>query len=220
MSKNIIIFFGPPGSGKGTQAEMLAKKTEWKKISTGDLLRAEIAAKTSVGEQASKFIKAGKLVPDKIVLKLVDKSLKQKAVGLIFDGFPRNRQQLKKLLEMFKKVLKKNDRVWSLEVAVSDKEVKQRLGMRRMCACGAVYHLKYNPPINDGLCDICGKDLFIRNDDKPKVIAHRLKIYHKQGKPILDYFGKQGKLIKIDGERPIKMIHQDIVEKLKVLKLI
>jgi len=253
MQKKIIIFFGPPGSGKGTQAEMLAKKTGWKKISTGDLFRAEIAAGTKLGKLADKYIKAGKLVPDKATVILVEQGLKQKASGFIFDGFPRNKKQLSELLLIFKKILKKNDRVYALEVAVSDKEVKQRLSRRRMCACGKVYHLVYNPPINNGVCDICGGKLFIRNDDKPKVIAHRLKLYHSESEPIFDYWQKQGslreipakagskaisqgspheipakagseaisrgKLIKIDGERPIKKIHEEIMERLKELKL-
>ncbi len=220
MSKKIIIFFGPPGSGKGTQAEMLAKKTDWKKISTGDLFRAEIAAGTKLGKAAAKYLKSGKLVPDKVTVSLVERSLKQKASGFIFDGFPRNKKQLSELLIIFKKILKKNDRVYALEVAVGDKEVKQRLSQRRMCACGKVYHLVYNPPINAGVCDICGGKLFTRNDDKPKVIAHRLRIYHHEGEPILDYFKKQGKLIKIDGEQPIQKIHDEIMEKVKGLKLL
>ena len=110
MGKTIIIFFGPPGSGKGTQAEMLAKKTDWKKISTGDLFRAEIAAGTKLGKLADKYLKAGKLVPDKITVTLVEQGLKQKASGFIFDGFPRNKKQLSELLIIFKKILKKNDR--------------------------------------------------------------------------------------------------------------
>lgn len=220
MSKKIIIFFGPPGSGKGTQAELLAKKTEWKKISTGDLFRAEIAAGTKLGKLADKYLKAGKLASDKIAVSLVEKSLKQKTAGFIFDGFPRNKKQLNELLAIFKKILKKNDQVYALEVAVSDQEVKQRLSQRRLCACGKVYHLVYNPPINQGICDICGGQLFIRNDDKPAVIVHRLKIYHHDGEPLLNYWQKQGKLIKINGEPAIKKIHEEIMEKLKVLKLI
>ena len=220
MPKIIIIFFGPPGSGKGTQAELLAKFTGWKKISTGDLFRAEIAAKTKLGVLADKYIKRGQLAPDKATISLVEKSLKQKASGFIFDGFPRTRWQLKELLVIFSKAFKKNDRVYALEVVVSDKEVKQRLGQRRVCACGKVYHLAYNPPIDDGVCDICGGKLFIRNDDKPQVIAHRLKVYHHDGEPLLDYFKKQSKLIKINGEQAIKKIHEEIVEKLKELRLI
>ncbi|MEI6597347.1 MAG: nucleoside monophosphate kinase [bacterium] len=220
MSKNIIIFFGPPGSGKGTQAEMLAKFTDWKKISTGDLFRAEILAKTKLGRLVDKYIKAGTLVPDKITLRLVEYGLKQKASGFIFDGFPRNRRQLNDLLAIFKKAFKKNDNVYAIEVAVSDKEVKQRLSQRRMCACGKVYHLAYNPPINRGICDICGGKIFIRNDDKPKVITHRLKFYHKESEPIISYWQKQNKLIKINGEQPIKKIHEEIMDKLKKLKLV
>lgn len=235
MAKTILIIFGPPGSGKGTQAEMLAQKTGWKKISTGDLFRAEISAKTALGKRVEKYLKAGKLVPDKLTINLVEKGLKQKAGGFIIDGFPRNSKQLKNLLAIFEKLLKKNDVVFALEVAVSDREVKQRLSKRRICSCGAVYHLIYNPPINQGVCDICGEKLFIRNDDKPKVISDRLKIYRKQGSPLLDYWQKQGspheirrsrseaisrgKLIKINGEQAIKKIHEEIMEKLKELKL-
>ena len=220
MSKTIIIFFGPPGSGKGTQAEMLAKITDWKKISTGDLFRAEIAAGTKLGKLANKYMQAGKLVPDKVTIKLVEQSLKQKASGLIFVGFPRNKKQLNDLLAIFKKSLKKNDKVYAIEVAVSDKEVKERLSQRRMCTCGKVYHLVYNPPINQGVCDICGGKLFIRNDDKPKVIADRLKIYYSQSDAMLNYWQKENKLIKIDGEQAIKVIHLEIIEKLKELGLV
>jgi len=219
MPKIIIIFFGPPGSGKGTQAELLAKKTGWKKISTGDLFRAEIAAKTALGRRVEKYLKAGKLAPDKLTVSLVEKNLRQPVSGFIFDGFPRNRRQLKALLDLFKKIIKTDDAIYALEVAVSDSEVKRRLGQRRMCACGLVYHLVYNPPISAGVCDICGGKLFTRNDDKPKVIAGRLKIYHRQGAPLLDYWRKQGRLIKINGEQAIKKIHEEIMEKLKSLKL-
>lgn len=220
MPKSIIIFFGPPGSGKGTQADLLSKKTGWKKISTGDLLRAEIAAKTELGRSVDKLLKTGKLVSDKIVAELVGNGLKKKMPGFIFDGYPRNMKQLKDLLEIFDKRLKKSDQTQAISVEVSDKEVKRRLGLRRMCVCGAVYHLEYNPPINEGVCDICGRKLFTRNDDKPKVIAHRLKVYHKEGEPILDYWHKQGKLIKINGEQPIKKIHEEIVDNLKWLRII
>lgn len=215
MQKKIIIFFGPPGSGKGTQADLLAKQTGWKKISTGDLLRAQVAAGTKLGKLANKYQARGKLLPDKLLVNLVDNSLKVKSRGFIFDGYPRNLKQLKDLLVMFKKRISQSDSVYALEVAVSDQEVKQRLGLRRACGCGAVYHLKYNPPINEGTCDICGQKLFARNDDQPKVIAHRLKVYHQAGESLLGYWQKQGKLIKINGEQPIKKIHEEIMEKLK-----
>lgn len=220
MPKTIIIFFGPPGSGKGTQVDLLVNTTGWKKISTGDLLRAEVAAETKLGKLVDKYLKAGKLAPAKFMIGLVDNSLKKKSSGFIFDGYPRNMKQFKDLLEMFKKRIKKNDLVYAVEIAVSDQEVKERLGQRRMCICGKVYHLSYNPPINDGVCDICGGKLFIRNDDRPKVIFHRLKVYHQYGRAMLEYWQKQGKLIKINGEQPIKKIHEEIMEKLKELKIV
>jgi len=220
MPKTILIFFGPPGSGKGTQADLLVKTTGWKKISTGDLFRAETAAGSRLGKLADKYIRAGRLVPDKITVSLAEKSLKQKVKGFIFDGFPRNAAQQKSLLAIFKKTFKPNDRVFAVEIAVSDREVKQRLGQRRMCACGAVYHLVYNAPINQGVCDVCGGKLFIRNDDRPKVISSRLKIYHQAAAPLVGCWQKQNKLIKINGEQAIKKIHEEIVKKLKALSLI
>ncbi len=215
MPKTIIIIFGPPGSGKGTQSEMLSKKTDWKKISTGDLLRAEIAAGTELGKSAGKLVKAGKLVPDKIVVNLVKKSLNKKMAGFVFDGFPRNKTQLNELLAILKNFFKKNYKIFALEIVVSDNEALHRIGQRIMCACGKVYHLAYNAPINEGICDICGGKLFVRNDDKPKVIAGRLKNYHHDCKPLFDYFKKYEEFIKIDGEQAIKKIHEEIVEKLK-----
>lgn len=216
--KTILIFFGPPGSGKGTQADLLLKENNWKKISTGDLLRAETALKSSLGKQAERYMKAGKLVPDKLIIDLVKKSLKQKVNGFIFDGYPRTYRQLKDLLEMFKKCLKKDDQILTFLVDVSDKEVEHRLSQRRMCSCGSVYHLIYNPPINKGICDVCHQKLFVRDDDKVKVIKNRLEIYHQNIKLILDYWQKAGKLIKINGEQSINKIHQDLIEQLKILK--
>ena len=220
MLKNIIIFFGPPGSGKGTQADLLSKKTGWKKISTGDLLRAEAAAGTKLGKLVDKYIKSGKLAPDRLLVNLVDGGLKGRLPGFIFDGYPRNLKQLNDLSAILKKRVKKSDPVYAILVATGDKEVKQRLGLRRVCPCGTTYHLEYNPPINPGICDICGQKLFVRNDDKPRIIAPRLRVYHHDIKSVLDYWRKQGKLIEINGERPIKRIHEEIMEKLKGLRVI
>lgn len=221
MAKKILIFFGAPGSGKGTQSDLLANKTKLTKITTGDLLRSEVAAGSVLGKKAKGYMQKGVLVPDSLIKDMILKRLESASKsGYIFDGYPRNLKQLEDLEEIFAKIVKKNDLVYGIEVAVSDSEVKRRLGGRRACVCGAVYHLKYNPPKKTGKCDVCGKKLFIRKDDKPKVISNRLKVYHNESEPVLDYFRKGGNLIKINGEQSIAKIHRDIMGKLKKLAIV
>jgi len=226
-AKPVIIFFGPAGSGKGTQADLIAEKTGWHKITVGELLREEISLNTSLGKQANRYLLKGILVPDILINKLLLQHLQKfkSTKGLIFDGYPRSRSQLKNLLVILKKLVNKNkninpaDNLFGIFLNVSDKEVRQRLGGRRSCSCGAVYHLKYNPPKKDEVCDLCGGKIEIRTDDKPKAIAARLKVFHRQVKPILGYFRKNGKLITINGEQSIAKIHRGIVIKLRKLKL-
>ena len=222
MVKTIIIFFGPPGSGKGTQADRLAEKTGWRNIAVGELLRQEQLKGTKLGRQAAKYMAVGKLFTDGLIKDLVAKHLKRKPIpaGIIFDGYPRQASQHQDLLALLKNWSGKNDRVYALEIAISDREVKQRLTARRSCSCGAVYHLKYNPPKVKNFCDLCGQKLFIRVDDRPAVIDRRLKLYHQQIKPLLNYYQKQKRLIKINGQQPIKKVHQEINKKLKMLKLL
>lgn len=211
-NRKIIIFFGPPGSGKGTQAEMLSEKFKIPRISTGDLLRDEIKRKTKIGQEVEKIVAKGKLAPEKIIKELILKSFNKKEakMGFILDGFPRNIGQQSYLM----KVIKKEDSR-AILIGVSDKEVKERLGGRRMCACGATYHFKYSSPKKKGVCDICGKKLYIREDDKPKVISERLKIYYKEMAPVLKYWEDAGCLIKINGEQNIKKVRGDIIQNLK-----
>ncbi len=224
-AKPIIIFFGPAGSGKGTQADLLVKKTNWHKITVGELLRKEISLNTSLGKQANKYLLKGILVPDILINKLLLQHLKKfkSTRGLIFDGYPRSKSQLKNLLVILEKLVNKNislaDNFFAIVLNVSDKEVKQRLGGRRSCSCGAVYHLKYSPPKKDQKCDLCGGKLIVRSDDKPKAIVARLKVFHRQVEPILDYFRKNDKLITVNGEQSIAKIHHEIVIKLRKLKL-
>ncbi len=223
--KLVIIFFGPAGSGKGTQADLIAEKTGWHKITVGELLREEISLNTSLGKQANKYLLKGILVPDILINKLLSQHLQKFkwTKGLIFDGYPRSKSQLKNLLVILKKLVNKNnsislaDNLFGIVLNISDKEVKQRLAGRRSCSCGAVYHLKYNPPKKNEACDLCGGKLIIRTDDKPKAIAARLKVFHRQVEPILDYFRKNSKLITINGEQSIAKIHRDIVTKLNKL---
>jgi adenylate kinase len=234
--KFILIFLGPPGSGKGTQAEMISKKIKLPTISTGELLREEIRAKTKIGRTVEKIIAKGKYAPEEIIEKIISKRIKKADAkrGFILDGFPRNKKQLNYLIEMLKikRNLKRNriphrvsdffvisnrasdPFVIAILVDVSDKEVKSRLGGRRVCACGATYHIKFNPPKKKGVCDLCGSKLRIRDDDKPSVIANRLKIYHKEIAPIINYWEKNGKLIKINGEQSIKKVQKNILNSL------
>ncbi|MFH1773239.1 MAG: nucleoside monophosphate kinase [Patescibacteria group bacterium] len=222
MNKIILIFFGPPGSGKGTQVELLLQKTNWHELSIGSLLRHEIEKASKVGKLANKYIKDGKLVPDEVIKKILEKFLK-KEVGtknLVLDGYPRDQQQQSDLIKMLLKSIKSGTQIYAIEISLSDKEVKERLCGRYACYCGEVFHLKYNPPKKPGICDNCGKKLFIRTDDKPKIIATRLKIYHKEIGLLLDYWRKAGKLIKINGEQSINKVFKDLVSQLKKNKLL
>lgn len=211
--KTFLIFFGPPGSGKGTQADMLAKKLNLPVVSPGELLRHEEDSNTAIGRKIKPIIDSGKLVPDEIIEKIILKCFKRfdARAGIVFDGYPRKGAQLDFLMKKLEKIAGKRDYVRAILIDASDKEVKRRLGGRRVCDCGAAYHLKYNPPKKSGLCDLCGKKLSVRHDDKPALIAERLKLYHKEIKPLLDYFEKSDKLIKINGEQSIDKVRKDII---------
>ncbi|MDP3042844.1 MAG: nucleoside monophosphate kinase [bacterium] len=223
FQKTFLIFFGPPGSGKGTQADMLAKKLNLPVVSPGELLRHEEDSNTAIGRKIKPIIDSGKLVPDEIIEKIILKCFKRfdARAGIVFDGYPRKRAQLDFLIKKLEKIAGKpacrqgrQDYVRAILINVSDKEVKRRLGGRRVCDCGAAYHLIYNPPKKSGLCDLCGKKLYIRYDDKPKLIADRLKLYHQKIKPLLDYFEKSDKLIEIDGEQNINQVQNNIIKEL------
>jgi adenylate kinase len=194
---------------------MLSKKNKLPTISTGELLRREIKDKTILGKRVENIISQGKYVSDGIITKIIFKRIKNKDArkGYIFDGFPRNKKQLNSLI---KNLNLGEAEVLAILVDVSDKEVKSRLGGRRVCNCGATYHIKFNPPKKKGVCDSCGSKLFIRDDDRPSVITNRLKIYHRETDPILDYWEKNDKLIGINGEQSIKKVQQDIIKRLKI----
>jgi adenylate kinase len=219
MAKTFLIFFGPPGSGKGTQAEILNKKLGLVYISTGSLLRNEIKSKSKLGELVAPIVKSGGLVSDEIVNAIVDKRLKKKDAekGAIFDGYPRNISQQNLLVNNFEKMKldDKQDKLYGILIDVQDKEVKKRITKRRTCACGEVYHLIYKPSKKLGICDKCGSKLYTREDDKGQVIAKRLKIYHEAIGPLLDFWQKKSKLIKINGEKKPAEVQKEIVGKLQ-----
>jgi len=211
-----MIVFGPPGSGKGTQAKRLGEKFKLPVISTGDLLRKEIELKTEIGKKAQKLMSQGKYVPKEVVDILLLNRLKKAdaRAGAIFDGYPRTMEQQEFLVKRLH-----NHKILGVLVDVSDQEINKRLGGRRACICGHIYHLKFNPPKKAGRCDVCGEKLFIRNDDKPEVIKQRLGIYHEQTEPLLEYWTNVKSLIRVDGEQKIEKVFKDIVKKLQNYKI-
>ncbi|MGC9187712.1 MAG: adenylate kinase [Sulfurihydrogenibium sp.] len=187
MSKTVI-FLGPPGAGKGTQSQLLKERDNFIQISTGDILREAVKNQTSLGLQAKKFMDEGKLVPDDLILNIISEKLEElKDKNIIFDGFPRTVAQAEGLKDMLSKIGRKIDAVILFDI--TDEEVVKRLSGRRVCPnCGAVYHLIYNPPKNDNVCDKCGTPLIQREDDREEVIRKRLEVYHQQTAPLIDYY--------------------------------
>lgn len=207
MKLNIVLF-GPPGAGKGTQAKELINKYEIPQISTGDILRTAISNKTTLGLEAKKFMDAGNLVPDEVVNGLVKERLKNDDCqkGFILDGFPRTVEQAITLDEILTSLGKSVEKVIALDVPNS--EIVERItGRRTSIKTGKIYHLKYNPPIDEK-----EEDLIQRADDTEDVVLKRLENYEKQTAPVLDYYNNQGKVIMINGTKTPTEITKDIIE--------
>ena len=190
-----IIIFGPPGAGKGTQAQQLARRFGIPHISTGDMLREAVAAGTELGRKAKGFMDSGQLVPDEVMVGLVKDRLSQEdcKAGFILDGFPRTVPQAEALDAANVQI----DTV--LELVVPDEEIVKRLTGRRVCPeCHSVYHIIYNPPRVEGICDKCGASLIIRDDDKEETVRRRLQVYKTQTAPLIDYYKEKGLLKSVD----------------------
>ena len=212
-----IILLGPPGSGKGTQAELLSKKYGIPHIAMGDILREEVARGTSLGKKVNVYMSRGELVPDEIVIEVLKERIKKPDCknGFILDGFPRTLNQAKALDTMLDELGFRIDAV--VYIDVPDEEIVRRLSLRRTCrVCGRVYNLYYNPPKQDGKCDVCGGELFIRDDDKPEVIRNRLKVYNEQTRPLVSYYEESKLLVRVDGANSIDNVFQQIVKKLSL----
>jgi len=210
--KIIIIFWGPPGSGKGTQADKLGEKIKLPVISPGELLRHERDRGTALGKQIAARLARGRLVPDEVVEKILDARLKKQDVraGFILDGYPRRLSQLRFLKKRLARLGGENNLIFAFYIKVSDREVKRRLGGRLVCDCGAEYHTIYSPPKKKGICDLCGGKLYRRKDDAPEIIQARLARFHKRIKPLLRDWQKHYPLIRINGEREIEEVGQEI----------
>jgi adenylate kinase len=198
----ILVLLGPPGSGKGTQAKKLVTEKSWPQISTGDMLRAAISRGTKLGLEAKSFIDKGALVPDSVVIGLIEERTRESDSkgGFILDGFPRTIPQAEALDGLLGRQGRKVERAVLFDVA--DTELVRRLSGRRTCPkCSAVYHVETQPPRTPGSCDKCGSALIQRDDDRPEVIQNRLAVYHQQTSPLIDFYRKQSKLRTIDAAR-------------------
>jgi adenylate kinase len=192
-----IIFLGPPGAGKGTQAEKLAEDLKIKKISTGDILREAVARGTELGQRAKSYMERGELVPDEIILGIIEEAINDEE-GFILDGFPRNINQAKALDEMLSRKGLNITHVIFLDVP--DEEIIKRIAYRRVCLkCGAVYNLIFNPPKEDETCNNCGSKLVQREDDREEVVRKRLEVYRGSTEALIRIYEERGVLRKIDG---------------------
>ena len=207
-----IIMLGAPGAGKGTQAKMIADKYHVPHISTGDIFRANIKIGTELGMEAKKYMDQGRLVPDELTVKiLLDRVAKDDCQnGYVLDGFPRTIPQAEVLDKALSEI---NDKIdFAINVDVPDENIIRRMGGRRAClSCGATYHVEHVPPQKEGICDACGKELVLRDDDKPETVGNRLDVYHKQTQPLIDFYSAKGILKTVDGTVDMKDVFAAIV---------
>ena len=205
-----LVLVGPPGAGKGTQAEFIAEHFGIPKISTGDIFRANVSGGTNLGTLAKRYMDAGDLVPDEVTNAMVRDRLAEDdaADGFLLDGFPRNVQQAEKLDEILDGIGMKLTVV--LDLDVDHDEVVRRLSGRRTCKnCGHVWHLEFDPPSRAGICDKCDGELYQRDDDRPETVRHRLEVYAEQTEPLIAFYGKRNQLVAIDALGPV----EDVTER-------
>ena len=194
-----LILMGAPGAGKGTQSAKISEKYNIPAIATGDILRGAIKAGTELGKAAKSYIDAGQLVPDSVVIGIIKEYLASDACknGFILDGFPRSIPQAEALDEMGVKI----DVVLSIEVA--DDKIVERMSGRRVCSCGASYHVVYNAPKTENICDKCGAELYVRADDAAETVKNRLATFHAQTEPLKEYYSKKGILATVEGQEEV-----------------
>jgi adenylate kinase len=209
----ILILLGPPGAGKGTQADLVSQQAGVVHVATGDLFRENIRNQTPLGMEAKAFVDKGALVPDELTVRMLldrlDRPDTQK--GVLLDGFPRTVEQARALDEALKQRGQAVDKV--LHIRVGEEEVVRRLAGRWTCRnCGAVYHQVFNPPKEAGKCDKCGGELYQRDDDKPETVRNRLAVYTQQTAPLIDYYQGQGKLLEVNGEQEPGAVGKDLLK--------
>ena len=216
-----LILLGPPGAGKGTQADRLREDFSVPHIATGNMLRAEIAEGTELGEQAKRYMDAGELVPDEVIVEMITRRIEDAdaADGFLLDGFPRNEQQASSLDEAFERLERRLTA--ALLIMVADEEVVRRLSGRRVCVKNPshVYHVELDPPKHEGVCDQDGSRLVQREDDREATIRRRLEIYHAQTEPLLAHYDRAGLLRRFDGQRSPEEVHAHIRATVATLRL-
>ena len=212
-----IIMLGAPGAGKGTQAKKIAEKYSIPHISTGDIFRANIKEGTELGKKAKEYMDKGALVPDELVCDLVVDRISQDDAknGYVLDCFPRTIPQAEALDAALEKISEKVD--YAIDVDVPDDNIINRMsGRRASVACGGTYHIEFNPTKTEGICDVCGGKLILRDDDQPETVKNRLKVYHEQTQPLIDYYTKKNILKSVDGTQDMAKVFADIVGILEV----
>lgn len=208
-----IVMLGAPGAGKGTQAKMIAEKYGIPHVSTGDIFRANIKNGTALGMEAKTYMDQGRLVPDELTVKILLDRVAQPdcANGYVLDGFPRTIPQAEVLDEALQAQGEKLD--WAVNVDVPDENIVRRMSGRRACLkCGATYHIEHIPPKKEGVCDACGSELVLRDDDRPETVQNRLKVYHEQTQPLIDFYTGKGILRSVDGTRDMRDVFAAITE--------
>lgn len=211
-----VVLVGPPGAGKGTQAQFLASHLSIPKISTGDIFRDNVSHGTALGRQAQKYMERGDLVPDEVTIAMVTDRLADDdtQAGFLLDGFPRNLPQAETLKKMLASWDTKLDVV--LELVVDDDEVVRRLSGRRGCRrCGRIWHVAFDPPVEPGICDDCGGELFQRDDDREVTIRHRLDVYQQQTTPLVSFYADEGTLLGLDATGPVDEITERALRALR-----
>lgn len=216
-----LVFLGPPGAGKGTQAQWIGRRFGLAHLSSGDMFRQAVSASTPMGKRVEPYLTDGELVPDDVTVALVMERLGQAdcARGYVLDGFPRTRPQAEALDTRLEEAGERLDAVLSLSVA--DEELVRRLSGRRVCAnreCNAVFHVAHHPPREQGKCDRCGGVLEQREDDRPETVRNRLKVYQAQTAELADYYERQGLLKKIDGSGAVEQVQRRLVDVLEALR--
>jgi len=216
VSRVRLVFLGPPGAGKGTQVKTLSKMLNVPSMSTGDVLRSEVASGSELGRLAKNYMDRGELVPDDVVIKIVEKWLREGNAkrGFILDGFPRNLRQARELDEILKR--EGVELTAAIYLDVPEDEIVRRLSGRLSCKrCGAVYHIQFNPPKEDLKCDACGGELYQREDDREEVVRQRFRVYVESTRPVLDYYRDTRKLLVINGLGTITEVNKRIIEELR-----